>query len=160
MCKTDSKYCRYNNDSCKDVYILISVTHEYVVCCAQLCLTLCDPVDCSPPGSSVRGISQARIMEWVAISPFRRSFWPGCECGSLSCLLHCRQILYPLSHWGSPLTQWVCYYTTKETLQMGLHCKFKNQEITIDYLSGSRAIQGGRRLRVTTGDVMPEIGVI
>ena len=39
---------------------------------------------------------------------------------------------------------------------------FKNQEITIDYLSGSSAIQGGRRLRVTTGDVMPEgeIGVI
>ena len=30
---------------------------------------------------------------------------------------------------------------------------FKNQEITIDYLSGSSAIQGGRRLRVTTGDV-------
>ena len=34
----------------------------------QLCLTLCDPVDCSPPGSSVRGILQARILEWVAIS--------------------------------------------------------------------------------------------
>ena len=35
---------------------------------AQLCPTLCDPVDCSPPGSSVRGIVQARILEWVAIS--------------------------------------------------------------------------------------------
>ena len=34
----------------------------------QLCLTLCDPVDCSPPGSSVHGILQARILEWVAIS--------------------------------------------------------------------------------------------
>ena len=33
----------------------------------QLCPTLCDPVDCSPPGSSVRGILQARILEWVAI---------------------------------------------------------------------------------------------
>ena len=32
----------------------------------QLCLTLCDPMDCSPPGSSVRGILQARILEWVA----------------------------------------------------------------------------------------------
>ena len=31
-------------------------------------LTLCDPMDCSPPGSSVRGISQVRILEWVAIS--------------------------------------------------------------------------------------------
>ena len=35
---------------------------------AKLCLTLCDPVDCSPPGSSVHGILQARILEWVAIS--------------------------------------------------------------------------------------------
>ena len=34
----------------------------------QSCLTLCDPVDCSPPGSSVHGILQARILQWVAIS--------------------------------------------------------------------------------------------
>ena len=34
---------------------------------AQLYPTLCDPVDCSPPGSSVHGILQARILEWVAI---------------------------------------------------------------------------------------------
>ena len=33
----------------------------------QSCLTLCDPMDCSPPGSSVPGILQARILEWVAI---------------------------------------------------------------------------------------------
>ena len=37
----------------------------------QLCLTLCDPMDYSPPGSSVHGILQARILEWVAI-PFSR----------------------------------------------------------------------------------------
>ena len=35
---------------------------------AQSCLTLCDPKDCSPPGSFVHGILQARILEWVAIS--------------------------------------------------------------------------------------------
>ena len=34
---------------------------------AQSCLTLCDPMDCSPPGSSVHGILQARILERVAI---------------------------------------------------------------------------------------------
>ena len=39
--------------------------------CAQWCLTLCDPMDCSPPGSSVHGILQARIAEWVAI-PFSK----------------------------------------------------------------------------------------
>ena len=39
-------------------------------CCfvSQLCLTLCDPVDYSPPGSSVHGIFQARVLEWVAIA--------------------------------------------------------------------------------------------
>ena len=43
---------------------------------AQLCLTLCDPVDCSPPGSSIHGILHARILEWVAISFSRGSSWP------------------------------------------------------------------------------------
>ena len=35
---------------------------------AQLCLTLRDPMDCSPPGSSVHGISQARVLEWGTIA--------------------------------------------------------------------------------------------
>ena len=43
---------------------------------AQPCLTLCDPVDCSPPGSSVHGILQARILEWVAISSSKGPSWP------------------------------------------------------------------------------------
>ena len=42
----------------------------------QSCLTLCDPTDCSPPGSSVHGISQARILEWVDISFSRGSSQP------------------------------------------------------------------------------------
>ena len=37
----------------------------------QSCPTLCDPMDCSPLGSSVHGILQAKILEWVAISPPR-----------------------------------------------------------------------------------------
>ena len=43
---------------------------------AQLCPTLCNPMDCSPLGSSVHGILQARIMEWDAIPSFRASSWP------------------------------------------------------------------------------------
>ena len=43
---------------------------------SQPCATLCDPMDCCPPGSSVRGIFQARILEWVAISSSRGSFPP------------------------------------------------------------------------------------
>ena len=40
----------------------------------QLCLTLCDPLDWSPPGSFVHGVLQARILEWVAIPFSRGSF--------------------------------------------------------------------------------------
>ena len=40
-----------------------------------LCSTLCNSMDCSPPGSSVHGISQTRILEWVAISFSRGSSW-------------------------------------------------------------------------------------
>ena len=40
------------------------------------CPTLCDPVDCNLPGSSVHGILQARTLEWVAISPSRGSSRP------------------------------------------------------------------------------------
>ena len=43
---------------------------------AQSCPALCDPVDCSPPGSSVHEIVQARILEWVAISSSRGSSQP------------------------------------------------------------------------------------
>ena len=64
---------------------------------AQSCPTLCDPMDCNPPGFSVHGHLQARILEWVAIPFSRGSSWPG----NLG-LLHCRQILYHLSHQGSP----------------------------------------------------------
>ena len=43
---------------------------------AQSCQTLWDPMDCSPPGSSVQEILQARILEWVSIPFSRRSSWP------------------------------------------------------------------------------------
>ena len=64
----------------------------------QLCPTLCVPIDCSPPGSSVHGILQARILEWVAIS-FSKGTFPAL--GSNPNLSHCRQILYCLSYLGS-----------------------------------------------------------
>ena len=42
----------------------------------QLCLTLCDPMDCSQPGFFVHGILQERILEWVSVSSSRESSWP------------------------------------------------------------------------------------
>ena len=50
-----------------------SVHMKGKVLVTPLCPTLCDPMDCSPPGSSVHGVLQARILEWVAI-PFSRGF--------------------------------------------------------------------------------------
>ena len=54
------------------VQILCSVINGTAAAAAakslQLCLTLCDPIDGSPPGSPVPGILQARTLEWVAIS--------------------------------------------------------------------------------------------
>ena len=64
----------------------------------QLCPTLCDPMDCSPPGSSVHGILQARILEWTAIPSFPTQ-------GANTGLQHCKQILYRLSHHGMTYTQ-------------------------------------------------------
>ena len=55
---------------------------------AQSCLTLCDPMDCSPPSSSVHGISQARTLEWVAI-PFFRGIFKNQE--SNPGFLYCKQ---------------------------------------------------------------------
>ena len=54
-----------------------------LVCITQLCLTLCDPMDCSPPGSSIHGILRARILEWLASSFSRGSLYPGVEPRSL-----------------------------------------------------------------------------
>ena len=72
-------------------------------CCnclvAQLCPTLCDPVNCSPPDSSVHGISLARALKWVAISFFQGSSWPR-DWTRVSCID--RQILYHWHHLGSP----------------------------------------------------------
>ena len=45
----------------------------FLCMCVQLCLTLCDPMDCGLSGSSVHGILQARILGWVAISSSRGS---------------------------------------------------------------------------------------
>ena len=52
--------------------------------CAQSCPTLCDPMDCTPPGSSVRVIFQAIILEWVAISSSGYLLHPGIEPRSLA----------------------------------------------------------------------------
>ena len=58
----------------KDIGYLIHMVFIYVS--AQSCPAVCDPMDCSPPGSSVHGIFQAGILEWVTISSFKGSSRP------------------------------------------------------------------------------------
>ena len=68
----------------------------------QSCPTLCDPMDYSLSGSSAHGIFQATVLEWVAISFSRISSLPR-DGTQVSPVLHCGQMLYPLSHQGSPV---------------------------------------------------------
>ena len=84
--------------------------HAYVCVHAnlpQLCPTLCDIMACSPPGSSVHGILQARILEWVAMPPPADLPDPGIE--PVSPATPALQVdSLPLSHQESPH---VCIYT-------------------------------------------------
>ena len=58
---------------------MFKASSVYMFMRTQWCLTLCDPTDCSLPDSSVHGILQARILEWVAITSSRGSSQPGIE---------------------------------------------------------------------------------
>ena len=75
----------------------------------QSCLTLCDPMDCGPPSSSIYGILQARILKWVAMPSSRGSSWPkDGTCGFL-CLLQWQAGSLPLAPPGSILNT-LCVY--------------------------------------------------
>ena len=84
----------------KHIELLRKVGAELVTC-GQVCvlsLTLCDPMDCSPPGTSARGIFQARILEWVAVSYSRESSQPR-DWTHVSCIG--TQILYHYTTWDA-----------------------------------------------------------
>ena len=61
----DAKYITFTWVLSSQIYVYAQLL--------QVCLTLCNTIDCSPPGSSVHGISQAKILEWVAIPSSRGS---------------------------------------------------------------------------------------
>ena len=87
-----------NSDSCfntlLDIMLCIKLLQSYP--------TLCDLMDCSPPGSSVHRILQARILEWVVMPSFRGSPWPRHQ----ACISYAsstgRYVLHHYSHLGSP----------------------------------------------------------
>ena len=69
----------------RTAYLRVCVCVCVCVCVwvSQLCLTLCDPMDCSSLGSSVHGILQARILEWGAISLSRTAYLLGDKSGKI-----------------------------------------------------------------------------
>ena len=84
----------------------------------QSCLILCNPMDCSLPDSSVLGIFQGRILEWVAISSSRESSWPRNQ-NHVSCII--RQILYHWATWEAPM--WLVRRYIFDFLQLVLNWK-------------------------------------
>ena len=84
-------------------------------CCldAKLCLTLCNPMDCNPPGSSIHGISQASVLEWVAIS-FSTGSSQSRDWTYVCCIE--RQILYHCATRGAPLYTIYNLYTDRHVI--------------------------------------------
>ena len=80
-------------------------TSVWMLSALQSCLTLCDPMDSSPPVSSVRGILQVRILEWIAMLSSRGSSWPrdSTPVSYVSCMD--RQVLHHQCKLGNPNIQ-------------------------------------------------------
>ena len=89
----------------------------YTCLVAQSCPSLCDPVDCSPPGSSIHGILQAGMLEWVVVPFSRRSSRPR-DRTHVSCFLHWQVGSLPLAPPGKPqlCTHCPSIGSTKHTL--------------------------------------------
>ena len=69
------------------------------------CIWLCDPIDCSPPGSSVHGTLQTRILEWV-VMPSSMGSSQHRDQTQVSCISCIAGNSLPLSHWGTPIHYW------------------------------------------------------
>ena len=89
----------------------------------QLCLTLCDSTDCNLLGSSANGISQARILEWVAVPSSRGSSKPRDQTGLSYVSCTGGRVLYHCCHLGSPLGHCYCSFIQScLTLRDPKHC--------------------------------------
>ena len=83
--------------------LYVGLLSKVKVLVTQLCPSMCDPMDYSPPGSSVHGILQARITGVGSHALLQEIFLTQRSNPHLLCLLNCSQILYSLSHQGSPV---------------------------------------------------------
>ena len=102
------KYTSFKYIVQKTSVLLFHVLFSKCVCLVtQLCLTLSNPWDCSPPGPSAHGVFQARVgYHFLLQGIFLNQGWSQ----HLLCLLHWRQILHPLSHQGIPFRSLLYVY--------------------------------------------------
>ena len=99
----------WNSFICRGVTVYLVEYYPALYLVAQLGPTLCDPMDCSPPGSSVLPGDYPCKNTGVGSCSFLQGSFP--TLGSSPGLPYCRQILYHLSHEGSPrILEWVAYH--------------------------------------------------
>ena len=79
----DSKFFASKHNTWAKVTVCLGNRAHTCLLSLQSCLTLCDPMDYSPPSSSIHGILQAKKLEWVAMPSSRESSDPGIEPASL-----------------------------------------------------------------------------
>ena len=114
----------------------------------QSCPTLCDPMDSSTPGSSVHGILQVRILEWVAI-PFSGGSSPPSDWTHVFCIG--RQILYHWVNWEAPSLSSHPLYCEAFSLPLRFSLSWQSQRCA-PWLPGSPSFQE-RRLRCSRGNL-------
>ena len=118
----DKCTCLYNPNRCQDKkpFPFLQEVSSCLYMHAKLlqsCPTLCDPMDCSLPGSSVHGVLQARILEWVII-PFSRGSSRPRDQTCVSCI-SCigRWILYHCATWEAPILHLILAKSQKTSLR-------------------------------------------
>ena len=134
-------------------YLCVVCVCVCVCVCAQLCPTLCDLLDCRFSGSSVHGIFQAKILEWVTTSSSRRSSQPR-DWTHVSCISFIgRQILYHWATWEVPsfiyysnrhlttLVTWPFFFFEGELNNTHNTCQFNGKKICQTDLASCGLIQ-------------------
>ena len=123
------KACQIYSTYLANVSLSLILTWILCVCAKSLhlCPTLSYPMDCSPPGSSVSGILQARIPEWVSMPSSRESSWPR----DWTCFFYVscigRQVLYHYCHLGSPFI----LYTHMYIRLLSIYYRYIYDQITL-----------------------------
>ena len=117
---------------------------------SQSCSTLCNPLKGNLPSSPVHGIFQARILRVGCHFLLQQIFLTQGLNLSLVCLLHCKRILYPLSHQGSPDTLLLIGFPSLEVLKMGDLAFAVN--LIYDPVSAASALNGASAAEQTPWD--------